>query len=113
MIALALALAFGIVTGYRVWQDVLPILARLTAVAEARWIPTPPPSDEPITDLSLPPDVEQLAAGESEPWARDQVRERARELFKACDHDWDRAKAILFAERQHAIFGGDPPGGVS
>lgn len=111
----AMALVFAAALVFVAWRDALPLLARLVRLAEVRWLPAPTGAPEPLLDLSLPPDVEQLALGESEEWARESVRERARELYRACDHDWDRAKQILYTERQATIFGGHdaPPGEVS
>lgn len=114
MILVALLLAIGY--SYLLWLDVLPLAKRLVAVAErqAGITAAPVAVPEPVVERErLPPDIELLAANESEEWARDSVRDRAWELYRHLNQDWDAAKRVLYAERQLTLFGGDLNNGVS
>jgi hypothetical protein len=107
---LALALALAATLAFLAWRDVLPLLARIVRVVEVRLLPA---EDADLAQLGpIPPDIEQLAQGESEEWAREAVRERAWELFRTTKN-WDEAKRILFTERQLHLFGGGPDTGVN
>lgn len=106
---LALALALTATLAFVAWRDLLPRLDRVLDLLDRR----SPAPDAPADPASpLPPDLESLAQGESEEWARDQVRERAWELFRATKN-WDEAKRILHAERLITLLGGEPNNGVS
>jgi hypothetical protein len=93
------------------WRDVLPLLHRMVTLAERRHAPAVEAGST-ETPNQLPPDIEQLAQGESEEWARDAVRERAWELFRFTKN-WDEAGRILHAERMVTLLGGEPGRGVN
>lgn len=110
-----MTIALLVAVSYLVWLDVRPLLQRLVAVVERRYPASVAPvqEQEPVP-ASLPPDIEQLALGESEEWARASVRDRAWELYRHFDGDWDAAKRVLFAERHATMFGaGDSNAGIS
>lgn len=108
---IALAAVIWACVACLVWWDVLPLLTRLVAVHERRY-PVPDLIPAALAPEPLPPDLESLAMGESEEWARDNVRERAWELFRMTKN-WDEAKRILHAERMLTLLGGEPSRGVS
>ena len=90
----ALAVALVCVTVLVLWREAKPLLERLIAVHEARYLP-PVKADEPVVEV--PADIEQMASRWEGEWAQASVVGRARELY-AETSDWDTVRQRLTQE---------------
>jgi hypothetical protein len=114
MVAIAIAVLVCL-TLRSMWCDALPFVARMVALAERVYAVDEEDGEDgdewqDAEPEPLPDDIESLAQAESEDWAKDAVRERARELFRSTNGDWDATRQILMAERQATIFGSTAEG---
>jgi hypothetical protein len=74
------------------WLEAKPLVARVIAVMELRAAPPVPPIGPVVKPM--PPDLFLGLSVESEPWAREELLQRANELY-AKYGDWDKVRTVL------------------